>query len=221
VPPVHNWVEVPNLPHEGGPNLLRLSKAKPRREPVPAPPRPLGAAGLDTWRRLWATAVDGIDEVRALMLAEQADERVALRLRVLREAQPEDRHGLRQLDGQLLSGLAGWHERHADRRLTAWPEPTKAWWRAVASMPHASTWQPSEWQHAMDTALLHAAVANGDLRWAGELRVRERMMGTTADARRDLRIRYVEPETGEPTEDQSVVAMDAYRRAVGFTHDDD
>jgi hypothetical protein len=32
----------------------------------------------------------------------------------------------------------------------------------------------------------------------GELRQRERILGTTVDARRDLRIRYVDPEVEEP-----------------------
>jgi hypothetical protein len=47
---------------------------------------------------------------------------------------------------------------------------------------------------------------------AGELRQREKIMGTTSDARRDLRVKYVEPEVEENEADASVTAMDTYRR---------
>lgn len=44
-------------------------------------------------------------------------------------------------------------------------------------------------------------------------------MGTTADARRDLRIRYVEA-TENKAASSSVVAMDAYRAALTEGTDD-
>jgi hypothetical protein len=71
---------------------------------------------------------------------------------------------------------------------------TRDWFDAVCSMPHCVLWGPSDWQFAVDTALVHAQAAVGIISAASELRQREKIMGTTVDARRDLRIRYVDPE---------------------------
>ena len=52
----------------------------------------------------------------------------------------------------------------------------------------------------------------GDTRQAGELRQREKIMGTTLDARRDLRIRYV--EEAAKTEKPALVAIEGYRKEL-------
>ena len=93
-----------------------------------------------------------------------------------------------------------------------WPTRTKKWWDAIATMPHCVLWDEEDWQFAIDTAHVHAAFANGDLKVATELRNREKVLGTTVDFRRDLRIRYVEPAPKELPE--SVKAIDDYRKAV-------
>lgn len=83
---------------------------------------------------------------------------------------------------------------------------TKAWWQRISTMPHCILWTPSDWQFALDTLRLHAAFVRGEMARAGELRVREKQMGTTLDARRDLRIRYVSPFAGvlvaDPEDDE-------------------
>jgi hypothetical protein len=71
---------------------------------------------------------------------------------------------------------------------------TRDWWEAISKMPHCAIWEKSDWQFALDTAMVHADAAHGKTTAMGELRQREKIMGTTVDARRDLRIRYVEPE---------------------------
>lgn len=71
---------------------------------------------------------------------------------------------------------------------------TRDWWASVSQMPHCVLWGPSDWSFALDTALVHAQASVGVITAAGELRQREKIMGTTVDARRDLRIRYVDPE---------------------------
>jgi len=94
-----------------------------------------------------------------------------------------------------------------------WRPPTRAWWRAISSMPHCVLWEPSDWQYAVDTAYVAAAFHDGNQRAAAELRQREKIMGTTVDARRDLRIRYVDP--GEVEEDRTGVAQfEDYRRRI-------
>jgi hypothetical protein len=71
---------------------------------------------------------------------------------------------------------------------------TRDWWNAVSRMPHCVAWQDSDWAFALETAMVHALAAHGNISAMAELRMREKVMGTTMDARRDLRIRYVEPE---------------------------
>lgn len=71
---------------------------------------------------------------------------------------------------------------------------TIAWYKAITSMPHCVLWHPSDWQFALDTAMVHASASHGSVSAMGELRQREKIMGTTVDARRDLRIRYVDEE---------------------------
>ncbi|HVM13619.1 MAG TPA: hypothetical protein VM287_04735 [Egibacteraceae bacterium] len=75
-------------------------------------------------------------------------------------------------------------------------------------MPHCRLWRDSDWQFALDTALIAAEFHMGDTRTATELRNREKVLGTTVDFRRDLRIRYVEPDEGPTAE---VTRLDDYR----------
>jgi hypothetical protein len=77
-------------------------------------------------------------------------------------------------------------------RKGGWPAATKRWWATVSRMPHCTLWSDADWQFALDTALIAAAFHEGDVRTATELRQREKILGTTVDARRDLRIRYVD-----------------------------
>ena len=74
------------------------------------------------------------------------------------------------------------------------PEQTVDWWQSVSTMPHCVLWSKSDWAFALDTALVHAQAVTGVISAMAELRMREKIIGTTVDARRDLRIRYVEPE---------------------------
>lgn len=74
------------------------------------------------------------------------------------------------------------------------PPQTVKWWESVTTMPHCVLWSPSDWAFCADTALIHAQAVTGVVSAMAELRQREKIMGTTVDARRDLRIRYVDPE---------------------------
>jgi len=94
-------------------------------------------------------------------------------------------------------------------------KPSRAvadWWTDVSSMPHCVLWRDSDWRYAIETARLVAKLhrSKGGA-GAAEIRSREKVMGTTMDARRDLRIRYVD-STDEPAE---ITAMDEYLKIVG------
>jgi hypothetical protein len=98
-------------------------------------------------------------------------------------------------------------EFRADGR--SWPERTKAKWEAWRSMPHAKLWYPAEWSFALDTLELAADFhKTGEPRFGTELRNREKVLGTTLDYLRGLRIRYVEPCADTPAD---VANMSDYR----------
>jgi hypothetical protein len=79
-------------------------------------------------------------------------------------------------------------------RKGGWPARTRRKWAAWSSMPHCSLWSESDWDFAIDTLEVAARFHDGDARLATELRNRERVLGTTVDYRRDLRIRYVQAQ---------------------------
>lgn len=211
VKPVHNWTDVPDVPFDSAPVEL---PEKPRGADAPEPPepaRPLGSQGRKLWARTWRAAGGApIDEEALLVLCEQTDERVTLRVKVLRDKDWRQRAALRALDTQVAQGLAALGLQSARTVPERWPAETRRWWLAVSRMPHCVIWTDADWQFAIDTACVAAAFHAGDARVAGELRQREKVLGTTTDARRDLRIRYVTPEA--PEEAPGVAVMDRYRR---------
>lgn len=87
----------------------------------------------------------------------------------------------------------------------AWPKPTVRWWEKIRRMPHAKVWTPTDWEWAFMTAEAHARITEGRSGAFTELRQRERRMGTTAEARKDLRIRYVAPSEASKREDAGEV----------------
>lgn len=97
-----------------------------------------------------------------------------------------------------------------------WNELVIDWWERVRVMPHCSLWEPTDWTFAIETALIKQAfwtdVSAGEMKTtaATEIRRREDMMGTTAEARRKLRIRYVKPdEDQDPANEQVHVVEQA------------
>jgi len=97
-----------------------------------------------------------------------------------------------------------------------WPAFTKDWWADVSRMPHCVLWTETDWRFALETAVLAAQFhATCDLKAEAGLFRRERVLGMTVDARRDLRIRYVPVEAEEADEDASVTTMADYRVMLG------
>lgn len=214
--PRHDWQEFPDVPNTTGPPLPSLRSPKSRRQKVPAPWRPLGTTGLDLWERLAVSAVDEAELARLLWMCEIQDQRAQLRVAVIRDGDPANRSALHQLDLHYSAALNGWCLVHSLPRLTIWPRETEQWWEGVRCLPHTIAWTDADWRYALDTAYVHARAFTGEDRLWIELRARERVIGTTVDARRDLRIRYVDPEPDvEDVENPSVTAMADYRRSLG------
>ena len=112
-----------------------------------------------------------------------------------RQAQPGSaRHewievGDKPFDGPVPVKLPTW------RRLSSPDGPydvavhsmTRQWWRTVSTMQHAVLWAAADWLFALATALVADDFYHGRTTAATELRQRERILGLTADACRDLR----------------------------------
>lgn len=77
---------------------------------IPEPHRPLGPSGTELWDRIWGLANTWLspntDGELLLMTCELLDERWNLRVRVMRDARPEERKALRDLDRQLVANLS-------------------------------------------------------------------------------------------------------------------
>ncbi|SED51385.1 hypothetical protein SAMN04490240_4079 [Rhodococcus pyridinivorans] len=86
---------------------------------------------------------------------------------------------------------------------------TRKWWDTISRMPHCVMWTDSDWMFAITTAMVADAAYCGIASAAVELRNREKVLGTTADFRRDLRIRYVPVE--EKSEPAKVTNIDRFR----------
>jgi len=86
------------------------------------------------------------------------------------------------------------------------------WWDMVRQMPHCKNWTPTDWQYAVETALLKhyfwtdAAAGEVKTTAATEIRRREDNMGTTEEARRKLRIRYVDVPDDDVEDEDPVTA---------------
>jgi hypothetical protein len=89
-------------------------------------------------------------------------------------------------------------------------EMTRTWWESASTMPHCILWTPSDWSFALTTAMVADAAFSGGVGAATELRNREKVLGTTVDYRRDLRIRYVDQKPATP-QAENVTQMDDYR----------
>lgn len=84
-----------------------------------------------------------------------------------------------------------------------WSDLVLLWWEQVRTMPHCVIWGPTDWQFGIETALMKEAFwrayTAGEMKGtiATEIRRREAQLGTTGEARRQLRIRYVPAEEFE------------------------
>jgi hypothetical protein len=77
---------------------------------LPAPARPLRAAGKAMWRRVWSSGAVWLARVSdaelVLLVCEQVDERQALRREVLKYGGRFERAALRALEKQIMLGLS-------------------------------------------------------------------------------------------------------------------
>lgn len=82
-------------------------------------------------------------------------------------------------------------------RRERWHLMVEQWWAQVREMPHCVLWRAVDWTFALETAHMKHAywrlteTGEATTTMAVEIRRREDQMGTTLEALRKLRIRYV------------------------------
>ncbi|HYB35861.1 MAG TPA: hypothetical protein VEF72_08815 [Mycobacterium sp.] len=91
----------------------------------------------------------------------------------------------------------------------------RASWNSWRALPHARLWIAADWAFAAETAELLAraveADGGGSMALWSEIRLRQRVMGATWDARLGQRLRYVPPKTDGDGLAGPVSRLDDYR----------
>lgn len=93
-----------------------------------------------------------------------------------------------------------------------WPKATRDWWAMLDHHPLVNEWFDSDWSYLLDTAMIHAAFWKGDVKVAGELRLREEKYGFTPADRAKLRIFTAAAVEGEVKATQSVAKLSSRDR---------
>ncbi|MBC9954934.1 hypothetical protein ICM05_09820 [Leucobacter sp. cx-42] len=78
-----------------------------------------------------------------------------------------------------------------------WPERTREWWQMWADSPLSAEFTSTDWSELLDTALIHAKFWGGDLKVAGELRLRVAKFGATPEDRARLKIQFAAADEAE------------------------
>lgn len=79
----------------------------------------------------------------------------------------------------------------------AWPAQTRTWWKMWADSSLSKDFTATDWSELLDTARLHAAYWSGELKLAGELRLRVAKFGATPEDRARLRIQFAAADEAE------------------------
>lgn len=97
-----------------------------------------------------------------------------------------------------------WHRdpKTGKKRRIAWPAETREFWRVWADSPLSREFTSTDWSELLIAARLHAAVVEGDLKSAPELRLRVAKFGATPEDRARLRITFVAADEAEQKADQ-------------------
>jgi len=96
-----------------------------------------------------------------------------------------------------------------------WPDATRRWWWTWRRCAQAATFTPTDWDFLLDTAILHAALWNGDTRVSAELRFRVAKFGATPEDRLRLRMQVTTlPDPATEGEGNGQQSRYAHLRAV-------
>jgi hypothetical protein len=94
----------------------------------------------------------------------------------------------------------------------AWPARTLEWWTMWRDSPLSATFTSTDWSELLDTALLHARFWRGEVKLAGELRLRVAKFGATPEDRARLRITFAQADEAEAKQPQTPAGAAARAR---------
>lgn len=83
------------------------------------------------------------------------------------------------------------------REQVEFPARTLEWWQMWADSPLSAEFTSTDWSELLDTAVLHARFWLGDVKLAGELRLRVAKFGATPEDRARLRITFAQADQAE------------------------
>lgn len=89
------------------------------------------------------------------------------------------------VDGEITYETYRWHSR------------TRQWWREWAESPLSADLTQTDWSYLLDTAFIHSEYWHGNLKLAGELRLRVAKFGATPEDRARLRIHFAAADDAE------------------------
>lgn len=96
-----------------------------------------------------------------------------------------------------------------------WPAATRDWWDMLSDHPLVGEFFETDWAYLLDTAMIHAAFWKGDMKMAGELRLREAKYGFTPEDRAKLRIFSAAAVEGESKAVLGVAKVSSARDRYG------
>lgn len=97
-----------------------------------------------------------------------------------------------------------------------WHEMTRQWWEAWRRAPQAAAFEDTDWLFLLETAKLHSAFWEGDVKVAPELRLRVAKFGATVEDRARLRLDITAPAVdGEAAAEGTSRSRYSHLRSVG------
>lgn len=75
-----------------------------------------------------------------------------------------------------------------------WHPMTQEWWRVWGEAAQADTFTATDWMVLLETAFIHNQFWNGDMKVAGELRLRVAKFGATPEDRARLRMVFADAD---------------------------
>lgn len=97
-----------------------------------------------------------------------------------------------------------------------WPAQTLSWWKMWGDDPLSDDFRDTDWSELMDAAAIHGAYWSGELKFAGELRLRMAKFGATQEDRARLRIQYAAADEADEKRRTSKSGADVRGRYKGL-----
>jgi hypothetical protein len=97
-----------------------------------------------------------------------------------------------------------------------WHPMARKWWDMWSKSAQAETFTESDWLFILDTVLMEQAMwADGELKWAAEVRLRVAKFGATLEDRARLRMVFADADAKDSKRPSDVPVQSAARKRRG------